>query len=152
MLQNMSSGRPNYGSGMPTEDFQKNIEKYKHNRFLYIGKLKTFVMCGEIIFEFLGDYPHFLWLFKEISADLKEHFVFHDHLLQHVEDWKRSIRNNIQKNVIFIGKCQLYLWPFDHLSFIIVIVSQVIWKNMLRPIWGSTVIILFTQLGEVFHV
>ena len=33
----MSSGRPNYGSWMPTKEFEDNIEGYRFNRFLYIG-------------------------------------------------------------------------------------------------------------------
>ena len=33
----MSSGRPNYGSWMPSKEFEDNIEGYRFNRFLYIG-------------------------------------------------------------------------------------------------------------------
>ena len=33
----MSSGRPNYGTWMPTKDFEDNIQGYRFNRFLYIG-------------------------------------------------------------------------------------------------------------------
>ena len=36
-------------------------------------------------------------------TDLKNHIVFHDHLLQHVEQWKNSIIESTIKNIIFVG-------------------------------------------------
>ena len=48
-------------------------------------------------------YPHFLWLFKEYLTELKDQLRFHDHLLNHVEEWKKSIRKSISKSIKFIG-------------------------------------------------
>ena len=51
----------------------------------------------------LGMYPHFLWLFKEYLTELKDQLRFHDHLLNHVEEWKKSIRKSNSKSIKFIG-------------------------------------------------
>ena len=48
-------------------------------------------------------YPHFLWLFKEYLTELKDQLKFHDHLLNHVEEWKKSIRKSNSKSIKFIG-------------------------------------------------
>ena len=48
----MSSGRPNYGSWMPTKDFEDNIEGYRFNRFLYIGIDTRFSVFNRIMVKF----------------------------------------------------------------------------------------------------
>ena len=56
-------------------------------------------------------------MFKEILADLKNHFVFKDHLLQHVDKWKESIINEKRKKTIFVGKPQALVFSFRNFSF-----------------------------------
>ena len=52
-----------------------------------------------------GKYPGFLWLFKDIIAELRDQLVFHDHILASVNDWKTKIKKEMktEKNIVFIG-------------------------------------------------
>jgi len=82
-------GRMNESSGnifMPDHEFMENIDDYRTNRFLHIGQ-----------------YPHFLWLFKEYLPELKKQFIFHDRLIEHVSNFKKQIQENIKENVVFVG-------------------------------------------------
>ena len=54
-------------------------------------------------FHYLGKSPHFLWLFKEYLPELRKQFVFHDHLVEHVNNFKKNIQKNINRNVVYIG-------------------------------------------------
>ena len=52
-----------------------------------------------------GQYPVFLWLFKDIMEEVREQLQFHDHLVAAVTDWKNQIIAELKsdKNIIFIG-------------------------------------------------
>lgn len=83
----MTGGRP-IGIFEPKKDFMENIKEYRYNRFLDIGH-----------------FPHFLWLFKDMLQELKQHFVFHDHLIYNVDTWKASILTKYSQGnkVILVG-------------------------------------------------
>ena len=53
----------------------------------------------------LGQYPVFLWLFKDIMEEIREQLAFHDHLVAAVRDWKNQIIDELKsdQNIIFIG-------------------------------------------------
>ena len=52
-----------------------------------------------------GQYPVFLWLFKDIMEEVREQLEFQDHLVAAVTDWKNQIIAELKsdKNIIFIG-------------------------------------------------
>ena len=83
---NMSEGRKN-GIYELDGDFLENIDGYRNNKFLNIGA-----------------FPHYLWIYRELFEDIKQHFIFHDHLTKHVKQWKNSILSQYASNeVIFVG-------------------------------------------------
>ena len=45
----------------------------------------------------------YLWLYKDVIPQLKNHFVFHDRLIEHVKNFKRKIQGEISTNVLFVG-------------------------------------------------
>lgn len=75
-LEKKSSG---VGIYLPEENFNKDPSQYLKNKFLDIGL-----------------YPRFLWLFKEYLPELREHFIFHDHLQSNVRsvNWYMYIVKN----------------------------------------------------------
>ena len=83
---NMSEGRKN-GIYELDGDFLENIDGYRNNKFLNIGA-----------------FPHYLWIYRELFEDIKQHFIFHDHLTKHVKQWKNSILSQYANTeVIFVG-------------------------------------------------
>ena len=52
---------------------------------------------------YLGRYAHFVWLFKEYLPELRTQFTFHDHLVKHVNNFKKQIKDEIEENVVFVG-------------------------------------------------
>ena len=67
---------------------EQNATQFLHNRFLDIGL-----------------YPHCLWLFKEYLPQLRKEFVFHDHLMSNVSEWKKTIRREEgeKMKIIYVG-------------------------------------------------
>ena len=67
--------------------------------------MDTFRNMDRKLYSSLGAYPAFLWLFKDIISELREQFIFQDHLLDHVRQWKEQIYNQLQteRNIIYIG-------------------------------------------------
>ena len=50
-----------------------------------------------------GRYPNFLWLYKEILPELRQHFSFHPQLVAQVERWRQEIsasKSSIRRFVI----------------------------------------------------
>ena len=56
-------GRPYGPTWFLNEEFLNSTTKYLHNKFVHIG-----------------DYPNYLWLFKDILPEIKEQLFFQDHL------------------------------------------------------------------------
>jgi len=71
---------------MPVYYFMQNIDAYKTNRFLHLGRT-----------------AHFVWLFKEYLPELRTQFTFHNRLIEHVKNFKKQIQNEIPENVVFVG-------------------------------------------------
>ena len=96
--QNMSAGR-GWGVFMPNTQFVQDIQQYRFNKFLDLGKIlrPNNGTSFSNLPIFSGMYPHFLWLFKEYLTELKDQLIFHDHLLNHVEEWKKSIKESNSK-------------------------------------------------------
>ena len=78
------------------QNFLDNIDDYKYNKFLNIGRRILYHEKLIMIFT-AGKYPGFLWLFKDIIAELRDQLVFHDHILASVNDWKTRIEKELKQ-------------------------------------------------------
>ena len=74
------------GLWIPNDEFSSDPSKFLNNKLLN-----------------LGHYPHFLWLYKEYLPQFQQMFVFHDHLLQHVRQWKAALKLQEYTSQVKVG-------------------------------------------------
>ena len=93
------------GAFFPTEEFLQNIEEYKYNKFINIGKLNYLCLpyfCNKF---HPGIWPNYLFLYKEILDDLREHLLFKQDIQALADQWVAEVKmeENSGKEILFIG-------------------------------------------------